>query len=36
MSGKNITRPGRADQGRRMSLQEFEHAECEEGWLIEL
>ena len=27
---------GPADQGRRMSLAEFEHAEAEEGWLYEL
>ncbi len=36
MSSKTITRIGFADQGRRMSLEEFEHAEAEEGQLFEL
>ncbi len=36
MSSKTITRIGPADQGRPMSLEEFEHAEAEEGQLYEL
>ena len=36
MSSKTITRIGPADQGRRMSLEEFEHAEAEEERLYEL
>ena len=36
MSSKTITRIGPADQGRRMSLEEFEHAEAEDGQLFEL
>jgi hypothetical protein len=36
MSSKTITRLGPTDQGRRMSLEEFEHAEAEEGRLFEL
>jgi hypothetical protein len=36
MSSKTISRIGPADQGRRMSLEEFEHAEAEEGRLFEL
>ena len=36
MSSKIITRIGPADQGRRMSLEEFEHAEADDGRLYEL
>ena len=36
MSSKTITRIGPADQGRRMSLEEFEHAEAEGERLYEL
>ncbi len=36
MSSETITRIGPADQGRRMSLEEFEHAEAEGGQLFEL
>ena len=36
MSSKTITRIGPAEEGRRMSLAEFEHAEAEEELLFEL
>ncbi len=36
MSSKTITRVRAADHGRRMSLEEFEHAEAEDGRLFEL
>jgi len=36
MSSKTITRIGPADHGRRMSLEEFEHAEAEGERLYEL
>ena len=36
MSSKTITRIGQADQGRRMNLEEFEHAEADDGRLYEL
>ena len=36
MSSKTITRIGPAEQGRRMSLAEFEHAETEGERLFEL
>jgi Uma2 family endonuclease len=34
--GKTLVKIGRADHGRRMSLEEFEHAEVQEGYLYEL
>ena len=33
---KTITKIGPADHGRRMSLEEFDHAEGQEGYLYEL
>jgi Uma2 family endonuclease len=34
--GKTLIQIGPADHGRRMSLEEFEHAEVQEGYLYEL
>ena len=34
--GKTLIKIGPADHGRRMSLEEFEHAEVQEGYLYEL
>ncbi len=34
--GKTLTRIGPTDHGRRMSLEEFEHAKVQEGYLYEL
>ena len=34
--GKTLIRIGPADHGRRMSLEEFEHAKVQEGYLYEL
>jgi Uma2 family endonuclease len=34
--GKTLVKIGPADHGRRMSLEEFEHAEAQEGYLYEL
>jgi Uma2 family endonuclease len=34
--GKTIVKIGPADHGRKMSLEEFEHAEVQEGYLYEL
>jgi Uma2 family endonuclease len=34
--GKTIVKIGPADHGRRMSLEEFEHAKVQEGYLYEL
>ena len=36
VTAPNALRIGPADKGRRMSLEEFIDAECEEGWLYEL
>ncbi|HZW32638.1 MAG TPA: Uma2 family endonuclease [Isosphaeraceae bacterium] len=34
--GKTLVKIGPADHGRKMSLEEFEHAEVQEGYLYEL
>ena len=34
--GKTLIKIGPSDHGRRMSLEEFEHAKVQEGYLYEL